>query len=281
MINKLIRILVLLISFFGLLYYLQSCDNCYCPDEEIETEGKIFVNGCLTPMSRTQLQGNMFVTYQNGNPITGINASNVVVRLRWNTQRDSVTGIATISQYTRNIAAVLTMDYSGSMGATHIQCMENGVHAYINSMSVTDLTELIKFSAVVFVVQPFTSNTLLLHQVVDTAVIPRSSTALYQSIKQGLLDAGGLSSSQYLRTIVAFTDGVDNNSGQVNRDSVINHANGLCIPVFTVALVDDSLSTGATNMRIIANSTGGFPFLVDPNNCGTLTTIYQTNKQST
>ena len=273
--NKLIRKLFLLISFFILLHYLPGCDNCYCPDEEKKTEDTIFVNGCLTPMSQTQVQGNMFVTNKNGIPIPGINASNVVVRLIWNSHRDSVTGIVTMTQYTRNIAAALTMDYSASMSATHIQCMENGVHSYINSMRVADLTEIIKFSAIVYVVQPFTSNTLLLHQIVDTTVIPRNSTALYQSIKQGLLDAGVLSSSQYLRTIVAFTDGADNNSGIVNRDSVISHANDLCIPVFTVALNDDSLSTGATDMRIIANSTGGIPFLVDPNNCGTLPTIYQ------
>ena len=272
--NKLIRKLFLLISFFVLLHYLPSCDSCYCPDEEIKTEDQIFVNGCLTPLSRTQVQGNMFITNKNGIPIPFINTSNLIVRLRWNTQRDSVTGIVTMTQYTRNIAAALTMDYSASMSATHIQCMENGVHSYINSMRVADLTEIIKFSAIVYVVQPFTSNTLLLHQIVDTTVIPRNSTALYQSIKQGLLDAGVLSSSQYLRTIVAFTDGADNNSGSVTRDSVINHANGLCIPVFTVTL-GDSLSSGATNMRIIANSTGGFPFLVDPNNCGSLPAVYQ------
>ena len=28
-------------------------------------------------------------------------------------------------------------------------------------------------------------------------------------------------------------------------------------------------------MRVIADTTGGFPFVVDPNNCGTLSTIYQ------
>ena len=277
--KKLFRNLVLLISFFGLLYYSPGCDLCnhkhYDENEpEPEPENPIFVNGCLTPLSRTQVQGNMFVTDENGNPIPYINASNVVVRLRWNTPTDSVTGIVTITQYTRNIAAALTMDYSLSMSTSHIQCMENGVHSYINSMGASDLTEIIKFSAIVYVVQPFTSNTLLLHQIVDTTVIPRNSTALYQSIKQGLLDAGVLSSSQYLRTIVAFTDGADNNSGSVTRDSVINHANGLCIPVFTVTL-GDSLSSGATNMRIIANSTGGFPFLVDPNNCGSLPAVYQ------
>ena len=277
--KKIFASLILIVSVIGLMYYFPGCST---ENDILNPEtNQIYANGSLTPVNRTTVSGNMFVTDQNGNPIQGLDANNITARLRWDVLDipDSVLGTVTITPATQNdIAAALTMDYSGSMLANQIQCMEDGVRAYINSKNSTDIAEIIKFASTVQVMQGFTSDTALLHQAVNTFASVGSQTALYLAINQGLLDASGISASQYLRTIIAFTDGMDNNSGLVTRDSVINHANGLGIPVFTVTLDDDSSSTGATNMRIIADNTGGFPFLVDPNNCGTLTTILYSNR---
>ncbi|MBC8484982.1 MAG: VWA domain-containing protein, partial [Bacteroidetes bacterium] len=274
--KKLIVNLVLLISIFGLLYFLPGCSK----DEEIiipDTD-QIFANGSLTPTSRTQVQGNMFVTDENGNPIQGLDASNIVARLRWNAKDsppDSVTGFVTITQATQNdIAAALTMDYSGSMGSLEIQCMEDGVTAYINSMSASDITEIIKFASTVQVMQAFTNNKTLLLQAVNTTPSVGTQTALYQSIYQGLLDANGISSSQYIRTVIAFTDGGENNS-TVSLITTINQALNTGIPVFTVTLTDYPTGAAADTMRIIADTTGGFPFVVDPDSCSQLNNIYQ------
>ena len=276
--KKLILNLILLISICGLLYYLPGCSK---DDILIDPEtGQIFANGSLTPTSRTQVQGNMFVKDENGNPIGSLDASNIVARLRWNAKdspSDSVevNGNVTITQATQDdIAAALTMDYSTSMLTQQVQCMEDGVHAYINGMNSTDITEIIKFSTNVYVVQSFTNNTALLHQVVDTAVIPRNRTALYQSIYQGLLDANGISSSQYIRTVVAFTDGEENES-TVTKPTMINQSLSTGIPIFTVTLTNSPTSPYALDMKNIADTTGGFPFIVDPDSCSQLNNIYQ------
>jgi len=274
--KKLIVNLVLIISIFGLLYYFQGCST---DDALISPEDELFANGSLTPTSRTQVQGNMFVTDQNGNPIQGLDASNIVARLRWNAKDnaalDSVEGTVTITQSTtQEIAAALTMDYSSSMYQQQIQCMEDGVTAYINSMGATDMGEIIKFSDNADVIQAFTDNkTLLLNAVNATYPGAGGLTALYQSIYQGLIDANGVS-SQYLRTVVAFTDGGENNS-TVTRSTMIDQALNTGMPVFTVTLTDAPTSFAALDMKNIADTTGGFPFVVDPNNCGTLSTIYQ------
>ena len=273
--KKLLRNLVLLISIVGLLYYLPGCST---DDPIVTPTDELFANGSLTPTSRTQVQGNMFVTDENGNPIQGLDASNIVARLRWNAKDappDSVTGTVTLTQATQNdIAAALTMDYSGSMGNTQIQCMENGVTAYINSMSASDMAEIIKFASDDSVMQAFTDNKTLLLQAVS-AYFPGAGgmTALYQSIYQGVIDANGVS-SQYLRTVVAFTDGAENNS-TIARSTMIDQALNTGIPVFTVTLTDYPTGTYALDMKNIADTTGGFPFVVDPDNCSQLNTIYQ------
>jgi len=274
--KKLILNLVLIISIFGLLYYLPGCstdDPIITPDTD-----ELFANGSLTPTSRTQVQGNMFVTDENGTPIQGLDASNIVARLRWNAKDsppDSVIGTVTITQSTtQDIAAANTMDYSGSMGTLEIQCMEDGVRAYINGMGSTDMAEIIKFSDNADVIQAFTDNkTLLLNAVNATYPGAGGSTALYQSIYQGLIDANGVS-SQYLRTVVAFTDGVENNS-TVTRGTMIDQALNTGMPVFTVTLTTSPTSGAALDMKNIADTTGGFPFVVDPNNCTQLNNIYQ------
>jgi hypothetical protein len=274
--KKLIFNLILIVSVIGLLYYFPGCsttDDVLTPTQP----DQIFANGSLTPINRTTVSGNMFVTDQNGNPIQGLDNSNISARLRWDVLDvpDSVNGTVTVTTATnKNIAAANTMDYSGSMGTLQIQCMESAVHAYINGMSPTDIAEIIKFSSAVQVMQGFTSDTALLHQAVD-AVFPGAGglTALYQSIFQGLTDAN-LVDTSYLRTVVAFTDGAENNS-TVARATMINQSFTSGIPIFTVTLTDFPTGTAALDMKNIADTTGGFPFVVDPDSCSQLNTIYQ------
>jgi len=273
--KKIFASLILIVSVIGLIYYFPGCTA----DDILNSETKqIYANGSLTPVNRTTVSGNMFVTDQNGNPIQGLDAGNITARLRWDVldAPDSTTGTVTITQATQSdIASALSMDYSGSMGSDQILCMENGVRAYINGMSSTELAEIIKFSSGVEVTQGFTNNKTLLLQAVDSAFSGAGgTTALYQSIYQGLLDANLISASQYLRTVVAFTDGAENNS-TVTKSTMINESLSSGIPVFTVTLSSDSNSTYALDMKNIADTTGGFPFIVDPNNCGVLTNIYQ------
>lgn len=273
--KKIFASLILIVSVIGLLYYFPGCSTT--DDILNPTASQIYANGSLTPVNRTTVSGNMFVTDQNGNPIQGLDANNITARLRWDVldAPDSVLGTVTITPSTQqNIAAANTMDYSGSMTALQIQCMENGVKAYINAMSSTDIAEIIKFSATVGVMQGFTNNKTLLLQAVDSLFSGAGgTTALYQSIYQGLLDANGQPASQYLRAVIAFTDGMENAS-TVTRSTMIDQALSTGIPVFTVTL-SDSNGGGVFDMKNIADTTGGFPFIVDPNNCGTLSTIYQ------
>jgi uncharacterized protein YegL len=257
-------------------YLFTGCNKT----DEIITPGGVTdvnVNGSLSPTSHNTAQGNMFVTDQDGNPLS-INSNNVSAVMNWTsdaagTSNGSVTISSTVSQ---DIAAAVTMDYSGSMSSTDITCMETGVTAYVNAMSSGDIAEIIKFSTTVAVVQTFTSDKNALLAAVTSGNPSAGSTALYQSIFKATQDVA-LQNTNYLRTVVAFTDGGENAS-TVTRSAMIDEALNNAIPVFTVTLLNSG--SDPTDMKNIADTTGGFAFTVDPDSCTNISNVYaQINNQ--
>lgn len=241
---------------------------------------KLNTNGSIVPINHTQASGNMFVTDQNGKPINGITASNVTAQLKWgsdNPLKSGTTGIVSITPNAlsgSNVACALTMDYSGSMLAPQINCMKIGIHNYINSMRYDDITEIIKFATIVAVVQPFTNNKDSLRAAVNNTTLNIGTfTALYASIQQGINDVK-LISPEYIRSVVAFSDGVDNNSAPVTREQMITNALNAGVPVYTIFLYKDTLGTPYRDMKNIADTTGGFSFWVQPDSCNNIAQFY-------
>lgn len=269
-------------SFLFIILTIFLLNGCNKSDDPVSSTGVtlVNVNGSLAQISRTELQGTMFVTDQNNNPITSITSSNVSAVLNW-VGDGNVNGTVSVQTGTgggQDIAAVTTMDYSGSMGSDQILCMENGVKAYINAMKTTDLTEIIKFDDNVIVVQPFTSDKGLLTMAVDSNLNLGGSTALYQSIFQGTEDVKTINPSQYIRCVVAFTDGGENASA-VSREQMISNALTSGIPIYTIGLLDyysGTIGSAGTDMRNIADTTGGFYFRIPPDTCSGLNQIYNT-----
>lgn len=265
-------VLVIMFAFF------YGCNKDSTPVAPGTTVSRIISNGSIVPNNHTQASGSMFVTDQDGNPIGGLASSNVTAQLKWGTDmiKDSTIGIVTLTSNSTqgsNVAGAITMDYSGSMYQSQIDCMENGVLAYINAMKSNDLTEIIKFSTTVAVVQSFTSDKNLL-RVADTSYWAGTggTTALYQSIYQGTNDVK-IQSSSFVRAVVAFTDGGENAS-TVNRPTMISNALTNGIPVYTVFLYSDTSNSYYRDMKNIADTTGGFNFWVKPDSCSNLAQIY-------
>ena len=272
--------LLLIIAFITSSYFFIGCNK---NDEVVNTGGTtdIIVNGSLTPTSHSSAKGNMFVTDQDGNPLT-VSSGDVSAVMSWTsdnptgTSNGSVTLSSTVSQ---DIAAGITMDYSGSMysPSTLIPCMENGVNSYINAMGSSDIAEIIKFSSTVSVVQGFTNNKTVLTNAVSSSANnpPAGSTALYESIYKSTQDVA-LQSTNYLRAVIAFTDGGENASS-VSRSTMISEALNDGIPIFTVTLLNGA---SPDDMKNIADTTGGFAFTVEPDSCNNISGIYsQINNQ--
>lgn len=264
-------IFVFAISIFSM-FIFQGCDESVVDPNPGVTS--VNANGTITPTSRTEARGTMFVTDQDGNPIS-INSSNVTASLNWATD-NPVVGTVTITQNSTsglNISSGMTMDYSGSMGQAQITCMEDAVRAYINAMPNTNIAEIIKFGTTVQVMQTYTNNKTDLLNSVNASPSVGGSTALYQSIFVALNNAAMVNSSQYVRTVVAFTDGGENASS-VSRSNMLQASFSSGIPVFTVGLLNNPNSSASLDMQNIADTTGGFYFRVSPDSCGVLVDLY-------
>jgi len=274
--NKKIFInLILIIPVVGFLYYFSGCST---DDDAVNPEGdEISANGTITPVNRTQVQGNMFVSDHNGNPIQGLDASNIVARLKWNTAdngMDSIDGVVILSTTTnKDLAAAFTMDYSPSMQPPLITCMQNGVKAFIYLMRPFDFAEIIKFSDEVVVMQSLTNNKALLIQAIDTNIDLGQGSSLYQSMYQGISDVKYESYDEYVRTVITFTDGGDSTSS-VSREEMIDLAIEYGVPLFTVGLLSNPYSQESLDLKQIADTTGGFYYRVSPDTCITLITLY-------
>lgn len=272
--------------FASILAFIVTINGCNKEDNPVVPGGvtQLNANGTIVAWGHTQAQGTMFVSDQDGKPISGLSSSNVSASLSWGTADhvDTVTtGVVSVtsnSQNGSNVAGAITMDLSGSMNPPYGQstiCMKNGVKNYINSMRQGDLTEIIKFSDAVAVIQTFTADKNLLITA-DTSAWSGDggSTALYQSIYQATNDVKG-QSTNLVRAVVAFTDGGENNS-TVSRSDMISNALTNGIPVYTIFLYADTTNSYYRDMKNIADTTGGFNFWSQPSNCSNLSQIYNT-----
>ncbi|MCU5781976.1 von Willebrand factor, type A [Alcanivorax balearicus MACL04] len=81
-----------------------------------------------------------------------------------------------------------------------------------------------------------------------------SSTALYHAVALGLDEVAMQSPTR--KAVVTMGDGEDNSYG-ISLQEVIDHANNLAIPVFSIALGVDESSTGGQALRQLGEETGG------------------------
>jgi len=243
----------------------------------VSTLPRIFVgNGELTIF--------LSVTDQIGNPLTGLNQYNFMVemindngvQLIDNFVLNSTGGTGTPS----NIAAALTLDFSGSMhvDSADIPNMRNAVNTFIDLKGSSDLLEIIKFDHNVQTVQTFTNDTGLLHTAVndDTSFTFGGSTAFYNACLTGVYDADDTVSNLtgYLPAVVGFTDG-KNNQWPIQPDTLVQTALTAQVPVYTVAYgsFTGSNAPDTAALQFLADTTGGRYFFT-PTSAG-LQTLYQ------
>ncbi|MBM4157616.1 MAG: VWA domain-containing protein [Ignavibacteria bacterium] len=265
--NKFTSLLVLLI----IAAVVVTFSYTGCKKDETVTPAppvtSITATGTIRGVTPDTATGTLIVTDQNGNPIQGLQSNNVVATLSWNNKGPdtiSCQGVVTLVPNTgggKNVASAITMDYSGSMYQSWIVLMKKAIKTYISKMQTNDISEIIKFDDQVVVVRPFTSDKNLLNRAVDSLDnYFGGATALYQSINQGINDAAMQSAQQYIRAVVAFTDGGENSSS-VSKDSIVRNAKRNAIPIYTVGFFYDTTGQYAWyDLKSISDSTGAFAF---------------------
>lgn len=216
----------------------------------------------------------MSVTDQDGQAIKNLNESNFdIFKVENNGALTPVLQNGPSSQ-PGVILSALTMDYSGSMytDPLSVPSMENAISTFINLKDPVDQVEIIKFSTNVDVEVPLTSNHNILMGGLSTPYgNSGGSTALYRSIQQGQNDImnGLVGNPNYLPSIIAFTDG-KNNENPLTIDTIIINSSIIQIPVYTVGY---GVQPDTVALKAIADSTGG-SFFWSPNTTS-LASLYQ------
>jgi hypothetical protein len=142
--------------------------------------------------------------------------------------------------------------------------------------------KIIKFGSKVLTPLKFTKSKEVLRSVLEYDSYNMGGTALYSSIYTALNDTTYSSNPTVMKPVIAFTDGMENSSGNVTLDSIFRKSELLNTKVFTVGLYNDvgnyrpsleEVARRKVDMVKIAQNTGGFFY--QANDPGQLNEIYR------
>ncbi|KPJ65504.1 hypothetical protein AMJ44_10015 [candidate division WOR-1 bacterium DG_54_3] len=256
------KILKLHLLFITIVVFLLSANVSY---------GDIFVE--LVHVDTTQyptIQAYVTVTDENGDLITDLTESNFSISEDGNAQ--PVESATLFPPPIDPIAVALPLDYSDSMvEANAIEDMKTAALLFIDLLrdDFDDACEIIKFSTIVKVEQPFTTDKDDLRDAVERPwTEDPNGTMLYDAVYNAIEDtASYIDSQDILGSVVVASDGRENASSHTLGD-VIFLAVFYGIKIYTVGLgdVDEEV------LQQMADETGGRYFYAA--NSSDLETIY-------
>ena len=150
-----------------------------------------------------------------------------------------------------NLNVDMVMDVSASMEGSPINNVKRIMNSFVDSVQFNsgDLVELTTFSSDVTVNCEFTSDKTTLKNRIN-GFSTSGTTSLYDAL---YLAVNRVAAKSGAKCVIAFTDGLDNNSKSTVSD-VINQAQKYKIPIF---LIGSGVGSNSDLTRI-ATQTGGF-----------------------
>jgi len=246
-----------------------------------------YANSSFTVKSREEITADISIRDSAGQPVDSVKPEDISALLRWdlNGVIDSTEGTPRLIPINdkKKIAFTLTMDYSGSMYGVEtrskdipksdkIIAMEKSVEQFIKLLGNNMYCKIIKFGEKVLPPLRFTKSRDVLLGSLENNSFPMGGTALYSSIYTALSDTTFQSNPTVMKTVIAFTDGMENSSRMVTLDSIYNKSTVTGTKIFTIGLYndvgtykpnEDELRKRKTDMLSIAQNTGGFFYPAD------------------
>ncbi|HWA06230.1 MAG TPA: hypothetical protein VG961_06755, partial [Ignavibacteria bacterium] len=238
-------------------------------------------------VSSEEITAELSIRDSAGLPVDSVKSGDISAQLKWdnNGAMDSTEGTPRLIPINdkRKIAFTLTMDYSGSMYGTEtrkrdikksdkIIAMEKGVEQFIKLLGSRMYCKIIKFGSDVLPPLRYTGSKDVLLKALENDSYPMGGTALYSSIYTALIDTTFQSNPTVMKTVIAFTDGMENSSRDITLDSIYNRSGLTGTKIFTVGLYNDvgnyrpneyELKRRKYDMLSIAQRTGGFFYQAD------------------
>jgi VWFA-related protein len=187
------------------------------------------------------------VTDNQGNPVTGLTASNFTVK------EDGVVQSITVNQVGTSggsgLSLAIVVDRSTSLSDSDLANMKAAAKGLVSKLGASDAVSVWAFSTGVDKLQDYTTDRTAINRAIDS-IARTGSTALYAAVIQA---AQSLAARSGRKAVVLMTDGEDNNSGGKTIDDAIAQAKLASSPVFPVGFG----SANATILTRLANETGG------------------------
>jgi len=213
-------------------------------------------NQALTNLTLGNLQAKIYDSYPTGLSVSEVKAEAII-----DVTFSEITSGANTG---KPIAVGLTLDKSGSMGfddATYrkVTTLEAAASKFVDLMSSNSMAAVILFDDHVSLEAAMTSDKTLLKDRIATREAYGGATAIYDAIKVALDETKKVSSTNYVRAILAMTDGQDNSSYVTNEAGITAEAITSGLPIYTIGLFNDSYeadSYRAPLVRIATTTTG-------------------------
>jgi len=253
-------------------------------------------NSMFKVVSREEITADLSIRDSAGQPVDSLRSEDISATLLWDNSGvvDSTEGQPRLIPINdkKKVAFTLTMDYSGSMygddtgnrkleSSEKVKAMESSVKLFIDMLGNNMFCKIVKFGSDVAPSLKYTKSKSVLYTELEKNSNPMGGTALYKSIYASLRDTTYNSNPTVMKTVVAFTDGMENSSGNITLDSIYRRSNATNTKIFTVGLFSDvgnyrpspvELNRRKADMLSIAQNSGGFFYLA--NSAGELKEIY-------
>jgi VWFA-related protein len=223
-----------------------------------------------------------FVTVMdaNGNPVSGLTASEFTVTLDGIVIQQPGFSLPPAQDPNQRVSVVFAMDFSGSVQDVALEAMQEAITTFINAMNAGDYAAIVKFNENLgaSVVQPFTQ----IDGAAGNSALISAVMAPYGVGRTNLLDGITLAIEQFSappaplpqgpKAVIVISDGEENASDFSDEFSVISDATINSVPIFVIGV---GTLEGQQLMIRLASQTGGdyFPAPSDPEIAAAYVTI--------
>jgi formylglycine-generating enzyme required for sulfatase activity/Mg-chelatase subunit ChlD len=160
-------------------------------------------------------------------------------------------------------AYIFLIDISKSVSPKQFDQIKKGLSAWIEVLEEQDRMAILTFGNEVTVAQDFTGSRALLQSALDRLQLKASKTrlhaALLQSLELGKKEDAELPSK---RVIILMSDGVDDFSGAMNREEVLQRVKKAKLPIFAVGFFNPPSTTEKEQaldaLKRFADGSGGY-----------------------
>lgn len=260
------------------------------------------VNSTLIPVSRAVYEGTLTAGYIQTSsiyfPVKRFRSDNIDCEMSWYDSQGG--GLRTIKGKARlstrkkgdkNISSSVIMDYSGSMGNEDRGNIQRAAEMFVNKMSYNDEAMITKFNVDVIRKTEFTNDKYTLTSAINDKYDYSNltgGTALYDAINYGVENVKYKDFREFVKCVIALTDGGENSSYNKDREYLITNAREYGIPVYTIGYgIEDAennckghydpprkdLNFCEWDLWDIANRTGGFYYYA-PRNSNDISDVY-------